>query len=242
VNNLYALDRPQRRLRTLTHLLSRDLAQRLHRWVDNGPYASVFDQETDTLTFQRVQCFEFQGLERYPDVLEPLLFYVLHRASAAVHDGGSTAHLKLFVLDEAWRFAEDPTVRAYIREALKTWRKKNAAMLLATQSAQDFAASDLLRTVVESCPTRFFLANPAIDREATTQLFGLNDTQVDRIATLRPRQQVLLTRPDVAKVLNLDVDPHSYWLYTNTPPDHARLQAVAARHGAAAAMDILAAG
>ena len=33
-------------------------------------------------------------------------------------------------------------------------------MILATQSSEDFDASDLLRTVVESCPTKFFLANP----------------------------------------------------------------------------------
>ena len=56
--------------------------QHLHRWVQGGPYAAVFDDAEDTLTFQRVQCFEFQGLEDYPLVLEPLLFYVLHRANA----------------------------------------------------------------------------------------------------------------------------------------------------------------
>jgi type IV secretion system protein TrbE len=241
VENLYTLDPAQRRLCTLRNLLSRELAERLHRWVHGGPYAQVFDHTDDTLTFQRLQCFDFQGLERYPQVLEPLLFYVLHRASAAVREGALAA-LKLFVLDEAWRFAADPIVRAYIREALKTWRKQNAAMLLATQSADDFASADLLRTIVESCPTTFFLANPAIDREAARQLFGLNETQADRIATLRPRQQVLLKRPDIAKVLNLDVDAQSYWLYTNTPPDTERLHAIAAQHGAQAAVNLLAAG
>ena len=45
-----------------------------------------------------------------------------------------------------------------------------------------------------------------------------------------PRQQALLKRPDVAKVVNLHVDPESYWIYTNTPPDNARLDALT-RHG-----------
>jgi hypothetical protein len=67
-----------------------------------------------------------------------------------------------------------------------------------------------------------------------------------RRPTVSPRcgraQQVLLKRPDVAKVLSLDVDAQSYWLYTNTPPDTERLHAIAAQHGAEAAVNMLAAG
>ena len=47
-----------------------------------------------------------------------------------------------------------------MQEALKTWRKRNAAILLATQSVDDFASADLLRTVVESCPTQAAAGEP----------------------------------------------------------------------------------
>jgi type IV secretion system protein VirB4 len=226
VENLYALDAPQRRLITLSNMLPRSLGQYLHRWVQGGPYADLFDNAEDTLTFQRIQCFDFEGLEKFPLVLEPLLFYVLHRASASIQDRDAASTLKLFVLDEAWRFARDATIKAYITEALKTWRKRNAAMLLATQSSEDFAATDLLRTVIESCPTKLFLANPGMDIERARELFHLNHTEADLITRLLPRQQALLKRPDLAKVINLHVDPESYWIYTNTPPDNARLQAL----------------
>jgi type IV secretion system protein VirB4 len=239
VENVYALDPPQRRLITLTSLLSRRLAVRLYPWVQGGPYAEIFDNVSDTLTFQQMQCFNFQGLERYPVVLEPLLFYVLHRASTAVQDDTVSSRLKLFVLDEAWRFARDTTVRAYIFNALKTWRKRNAAMILATQSSDDFAHVDLLRTVIESCPTKLFLANPGMDHDAARDLFHLNETESALIAGLRPRQQFLLKRPDVAKVLNLRVDSQSYWLYTDTPPDNERIQNLAVNLGQHAAVDVL---
>jgi type IV secretion system protein TrbE len=223
VENVYALEPAQRRLITLANILPRPLAQHLHRWVQGGPYAALFDNVDDTLTLQRVQCFDFEGLDKFPLVLEPLLFYVLHRASASIHDRARNSELKLFALDEAWRFVRDATVKAYITEALKTWRKRNASMILATQSSEDFAASDLLRTVIESCPTKWFLANPGMDLERARELFHLNETEASLIARLIPRQQALLKRPDVAKVLNLHVDPHSYWIYTNTPVDNARL-------------------
>jgi type IV secretion system protein VirB4 len=242
IEHLYALDPPQRRLITLANTLPRALAQYLHRWVQGGPYANLFDNAEDTLTFQRVQCFDFEGLEQYPLLLAPLLFYVLHRASAAIQDPALSGKLKLFVLDEAWRFAEDPTLKAYITDALKTWRKRNAAMLLVTQSSEDLERSDLLRTVVDSCPTKLFLANPAMDVERARDLFHLNETEAALIAQLRPRQQVLLKRPDVAKVLNLHVDPASYWIYTNTPSDNDRLAAVRRDGDLRQAVDRLAVG
>jgi type IV secretion system protein VirB4 len=228
VENIYALDPPQRRLFTLANLLPRSLSTHLHRWVQGGPYEALFDNVDDTLTFQRLQCFDFEGLEKYPLLLEPLLFYVLHRANASIADG-ELSRLKLFVLDEAWRFAQDATIKAYITEALKTWRKRNAAMLLATQSSEDFAAPDLLRTVIESCPSQFFLANPGMDLDRARQLFHLNQTESALIAGLIPRQQALLKRPDLAKVINLHVDPDSAWIYTPGAADPRPSPAFAAK-------------
>ena len=126
-------------------------------------------------------------------------------------------------MDEAWRFIQHPTLRAYVQEALKTWRKRNAAMILATQTVDDFASADLLRTVVESCPTKLLLANPALDRRQYAELFQLNEMELDLLTALIPRQQILLKRPDLAKVLTLTVDPKSYWIYTNTPIDNERV-------------------
>lgn len=223
IRSLYTLDPPQRRLFTLANMLPRALSNALGRWVHGGPYAHLFDNDEDTLTFQRLQAFDFTGLDSFPLVLEPLLFYVLHRASASI-EGAPISQLKLFVLDEAWRFVRDPSVKAYLAEALKTWRKRNAAVLLATQSSEDFADLDILRTVIENCPTKCFLASPDIDVTRAKELFHLNDTEARRIAELVPRRQFLLKRPGAAKVLELHVDPRAYWLYTNTPVDNARLQ------------------
>jgi type IV secretion/conjugal transfer VirB4 family ATPase len=223
VQALYTLDPPQRRLFTVANMLPRTLSSALSRWIQGGPYASVFDNEQDSLSIRPLQVFDFTGLEPYPLVLEPLLFYVLHRASAAI-DAAPIARLKLFVLDEAWRFIRDPTIKRYVAEALKTWRKRNAAVLLATQSSEDFADPDVLRTVVENCPTKCFLANPDLDESRARELFHLNQVEARRIRELQPRRQFLLKRPDAAKVLELIVDPRAYWIYTNTPLDNDRLQ------------------
>jgi type IV secretion/conjugal transfer VirB4 family ATPase len=240
VENLYVLDRTQRRLFTLANLLPRALSNRLCKWIEGGRYADLFDHLDDTLSVQPFQVFDFDAMRAYPALIEPLLFYVLHRVRARI-DEPNAAGLKLCVMDEAWRFIQHGTLRAYVEEALKTWRKRNGAMLLATQSVEDFASADLLRTIIEGCPTKVLLANPALDRAKYAELFQLNTTELDLLTELIPRRQMLLKRPDLAKVLNLNVDPRSYWLYTNTPIDNDRVAAIFREFGFEAGLDHLAA-
>ena len=241
IESLYVLDRGQRRLFTLANLLPRVLAARLHKWVGDGRYASLFDNVEDTLTVDRLQVFDFDAMRTYPVLLEPLLFYVLHRVVERIQDPAEAAALKVCVMDEAWRFIQHPTLRAYVQESLKTWRKHNAALILATQTVEDFASADLLRTIVESCPTKLLLANPALDRRQYADLFQLNEMELDLLTRLIPRQQILLKRPDLAKVLTLAVDPKSYWIYTNTPIDNARVAETFREYGFEAGLDRLAA-
>ncbi len=73
-----------------------NMKKAMRPWVGNGQFASVFDNEVDTLTFSDFQTFDFQGMDRkYPQVLEPLLFYIFQRISEVVtdpticHDGES---------------------------------------------------------------------------------------------------------------------------------------------------------
>jgi len=241
IENVYVLDAPQRRLFTVANLLPRSLAGRLSKWIEGGRYADLFDHVEDTLTVQRFQVFDFEAARAYPAVLEPLLFYVLHRVNERLTAAGETGQLTLCVMDEAWRFIQHDRLRAYVQEALKTWRKRNAAMLLATQSIDDFASADLLRTVIESCPTKLLLANPSFDRTRYAELFQLNEMELDLLSELIPRRQLLLKRPNLSKVLTLNVDPRSYWLYTNTPIDNERVASIFREYGFEAGLDRLAA-
>lgn len=239
IGNLYAVEPEQRRLFTLANILGRNLRAQLQKWVQGGPYGSLFDNVLDNLTFSRFQTFDFEGMEKYSQVLEPLLFYVLHRATAAIYDGELNATLKVFVLDEAWRFFRHPTIRLYMLEALKTWRKKNAALILATQSVEDLVRSEMLEVVAESCATKMFLANPGMDPQAYREIFHLNETEAELIRHLVPKKQILIKRPDLAKVVNLNVDPKGYWLYTNSPDDNEQKKDALERYGLEEGLEML---
>lgn len=240
IGNLYEAPREIRRLRSLLGMVSKLIANQLYKWTEGGQYGALFDNIEDNLTFARFQAFDFEGMDKYPQVLEPLLFYILHRANAAIHDAGESTVSKWFVMDEAWRFFRNPTTRLYIVEALKTWRKRNAALVLATQSGEDLEQSEILPIVVESCPTKLFLANAGMDEEWYRRVFKLNITESQTIARLIPKQKFLLKRPDHAKVLNLNVDPKGYWIYTNSPYDNQRKREAFARYGFERGLEVLA--
>ena len=206
VQNLYSVEPGQRRLLTLANILGRNVRQALQKWVQGGQYGGIFDNVEDNLTFARFQTFDFEGMDKVPQVLEPLLFYILHRAQTAIYDPALAATFKIFVIDEAWRFLRNPAIRLYVQEALKTWRKKNAAMILATQSGDDLLRSEMLPVVVESCATQIFLANPGMDQAAYREAFHLTETEAEKIAGLIPKRQLLVKRPGLTKILNLNVE------------------------------------
>ena len=72
-----------------------------------------------------------------------------------------TATFKAFILDEAWIFLRNRTIRDYITRAEKTWRKKNAAMILATQSVHELISRTCSLLLTNAVRRRFFWPTPA---------------------------------------------------------------------------------
>jgi type IV secretion/conjugal transfer VirB4 family ATPase len=230
IDRVYKLPRE---IRTLTNFASivGPLGERLHRWLQSGQFGYLFDNVDDTLTFSRFQTFNFDGWDKYPDVLEPMLFYLLQRAASEIEKKQNIATFKLFVIDEAWIFFKRQIIHDWVMRAEKTWRKLNAAMILTTQSMIELVANNLLQLVNESCPSRIFLANPGIDRKLYAEAFQLNDTDLELLESLVPKRDLLFKQPRYAKKLRLSVDPLSYWMATNTPRDNIRKQEYFARFG-----------
>jgi type IV secretion system protein VirB4 len=240
IENLYSIDPSLRTLGVLANILGHELSDRLAKWTRGGQFGFLFDNAEDTISFSQFHCFDFQKMSQYPEILEPLLFYILHRANAVITDREIAPVFKAFFIDEAWVFLKNPSIQKYVVEALKTWRKHNAAMILSTQSLDELRRSDILDIIIESCATKIFLANPDMDRDLYRRQFHLNDAEVELIPTLIPKQQFLIKTPELAKVANLTVDPKSYWLYTNDPYDNRKRKEAFEKYGFEKGLEILA--
>jgi type IV secretion system protein VirB4 len=232
IERVYVLELEQRTVSNFVNIIG-ELKERLHRWTQGGQYGFVFDNNDDTLSFSRFQTFNFAGWGDAPDVLEPLLFYILHRASNEITDPQQLGTFKIFLLDEAWLFIKNETIRSYIVQAQKTWRKHHAAMVLATQSIKELEGSGMLQIVSESCPTKIFLANPEMDRDLYREAFHLNDTELELIAGLVPPAQMLIRKAQSSKKVHLNVDSVTHWTATNSAPDNLKKREYFERFGIA---------
>lgn len=221
IERIYILEPGQRTVSNLAGIIG-ETKDRLHRWTRAGQYGFLFDNAEDTLSFAQFQTFNFRGWGDAPEVLEPLLFYVLHRAGNEIADPDKLSVFKMFLMDEAWLFFRNETIRNYVVQAQKTWRKHRAAMVLATQSLKELQESGLLPVVSECCPTKIFLANPEMDHAVYAEAFHLNDTELDLIAGLVPPGQMLIRKAQSSKRVRLNVDPVSYWIATNNAPDNLK--------------------
>ena len=220
VEDLYAFAPGRRTLGVLARSLPSRMWPALGRWHGGGAWARYFDNPADggDLHFEDWQVIDLAGAAEHEDLCEAALFYLLERLRLALENPDETARVKLMVVDEAWRYLKDPAVLGYLAEAAKTWRKKNAALIMATQSAVDVTGTAGAEALLESMPTKLFLANPDLPEKAA-ETFRLNPSEVDTIRGLIPKRELYLRRTDQAAILRLEVDPASYWLYTSSPVD-----------------------
>ena len=242
VEDLYAFEPERRTLSVLAASLPSGMWPAWSRWIGSGAWGAYFDNPAGAaldLRFADWQVIDLAGAVEHPDLCDAALSYLLERMRLEVEDPAEAARLKLMVVDEAWRYLQDPAVLNYLAEAAKTWRKKNAALVLATQSAVDVTSTPGAAALLESIPTKLFLANPELPDEVGA-LFRLNDSELAQVRNLVPKRELYLRRPDGAAVLRLEVDPESYWLYTSSPHDaEARARAIE-RHGLTRAIELLA--
>ena len=228
VEDIYAFAPQRRTLGVLVRSLPSKMWPALGRWHGDGAWGRYFDNaaDADDLNFEDWQVIDMAGAAEHEDLCEAALFYLLERLRLSLENPDETARVKLMVVDEAWRYLQDPAVLSYLAEAAKTWRKKNAALIIATQSAVDVTGTAGAEALLESMPTKLFLANPDLPDKAA-ETFRLNPSEVNTIRGLIPKRELYLRRTDAAGILRLEVDPASYWLYTSSPVDaHKRAEAV----------------
>ena len=242
IEDLYAFEPDRRTLGVLAASLPSAMWPAWSRWIGTGAWGAYFDNPAGgapDLEFADWQVIDLAGAVEHPDLCDAALSYLLERMRLEVEDPAEAARLKLMVVDEAWRYLQDPAVLNYLAEAAKTWRKKNAALVLATQSAVDVTATPGASALLESIPTKLFLANPELP-DAVGALFRMNEAELARIRGLVPKRELYLRRPDGAAVLRLEVDPESYWLYTSSALDAEKRARAVERHGLVGALEVLA--
>ncbi|MYH32149.1 MAG: DUF87 domain-containing protein [Acidobacteria bacterium] len=244
IADTYAYPVEDRTLGTLVQQLPPRMKPPMSRWIEDGPWAPTFDGAPDekmTVGEDDWQVIDLAGATEHPDWCAAALFYLFERLRLVIDDDAELGRLKLMVVDEAWRYLADPAVLTVLTEAAKTWRKRNAALVMATQSVVDLTASEQSKALLEMLPTRLLLANPSFPQAAADAL-QLSEAEYETVRGLEPKKEMFLLRALEKVVLRLTVDPETYWLSTSSASEAAVREEMVDRHGLAGALARLAAG
>jgi len=221
----------ERTLTGLSMLLqSNALRAALQPYTLEGPFGRLLDAAEDRLAIADVQCFETEELMHVGSAVMPVLTYLFHRLEERF-DGSPG----LLILDEAWVFLDDPLFAARIREWLKVLRKRNVAVVFATQSLADIAESRIAPAIIESCPQRLFLPNDrAVEPQARAayEKFGLNARQIELIARATPKRDYYLQSRRGNRLFELGLGPVALALCgSSDAATQQRIDALLAAHG-----------
>jgi type IV secretion system protein VirB4 len=207
-----SLDPKVRRLSRLIEFTDATRAEgvqpRLARWCEStgGHYAWVFDNPVDSLVGQLSEAALF-GVD-VTDFLDhaltrsPVTLYLFHVIRNLL-DGRRL----VCWMDEFWRLLADPAFESFAKDGPKTWRKLNAVMALATQSASDVLDSSISRTIIEQTPTKILFPNSDANPGEYIDGFGLSEREFKLIKEqLEPgSRQFLVKQGHYSVVCQLDL-------------------------------------
>ena len=145
-----------------------------------GAESKFFNGPTN-IPSSRFLVFGVKGLlQASGSVKNAMLFNVLSYLSDKLLTEGST----VASIDELYLFLSNPTAIEYIRNFMKRVRKKDSAVLLASQNIEDFALPGIaeLTKPLFSIPTHQFLFNAgSIDRRFFMDNLQLEDSEYELI-------------------------------------------------------------
>ena len=230
---LELLGRRPRHQRTMTALQinvqNDELKQALTRYTLKGPMGRYIDAHEDALLTERFITFEMETLQNNKALI-PMLLYLFHRIEQRL-DGRPT----LVVIDEAWVALSKSFFGAKIEEWLRSWRKKNAAVWLATQSLDDLRRSDYRAVILESCHSQIYLGNPEAATHNIADIyrdFGLSDRQIQIIAEAVAKREYYLVSPNGRRLFDLALEPLTLsFVGASSKEDIKRARELMAEHG-----------
>jgi type IV secretory pathway VirB4 component len=144
------------------------------------------------------------------------------------------------VIDEASWMLKSATSRGFIDKALRTFRKYNGAIILATQSLAEIETSEIMSLLLESTAIKIFLPNRTAVSERGRrpyEMLGLKPREIDIIGSPDfPLQKAYLVSTEYgSRVMTPDLGLFAAALCASTgAADVARARHVLEQYGAEA--------
>jgi type IV secretion system protein VirB4 len=206
-----------------------DLMSRLASWVAPEQKGWLFNNPADRFSVTSIFGFDMTRVLDLPDIRTAALMYIFHRIEELF-----TGDPVMIFIDEAWKMLEDPEFAYFIKDKLKTIRKRNGIVGLGTQTAKDIVRSPDANTIIEQSLTNIFFPNAKADDESYGQAFRLSRREVAWIRENVPESRQFLIKSGQDSViarLDLGSMPDLVRVLSGRTETLAECAALRERHG-----------
>jgi type IV secretion system protein VirB4 len=178
-------------------------AARLKKWCRGERLGWVFDGAHDVLRGgNAVTGFDTTALLKNTMVAGPLLRHLFYRTDQRI-----TGSPLLIAIDEFWQASDKPVFVDMTNDKAKTGRKREVALILATQSAHDALASPMAHTLKQQFPTKIFFGDEEASADELIDGLGLTVPEYKAVTQMLPRMQhaFLIKRPGASVICRNDL-------------------------------------
>lgn len=178
-----------------------DVKQSIAPYVSGGGFENIINGKTDRLELSKFTVFEADGLLKTGShIAVPVLDYIFESIEQRL-----TGAPALIIIDEAKSFLDHPLFEERIDTWTRELRKANTSLVMATQFTGDALQTGLSDALLQSCKTRIFLPNEEAKATKVSDKYrelGLSDTQIDLLATLKPKQDYYVIKPEGRRIID----------------------------------------
>ncbi len=178
-------------------------AARLRKWCRGERLGWAFDNARDDLAMDtRIVGFDTTALLRDEMVCSPTLSYLFYRTRQLIN-----GKPLVLAIDEFWQTDRVAAFREENNDHLKTIRKNEGIVILATQSARDALNSPNAHTFKQQIPTKVFFGDDSASRADLVEGMGLTSAEYLAVTQILPnmRHTFLMKRPGGSVLCRFDL-------------------------------------
>jgi conjugal transfer ATP-binding protein TraC len=210
-------------------LIAKTLGQKLFPYTEDGIYGRFFTGPATVDLSKPMVVIELEELKERKDLQEVIVQMVIVQITNKLYLGDRKTP-SLVVLDEAWDMLRGRQSGQFIETAARRLRKYRGALVVGTQSVNDFYATPAAQAAFENSDWMCLLAQKpeSIKQLKESKRISLDPTMEAMLTSVRTKQgtyaETMIYGPHGYAIGRLFLDPFSLILYSTKAEEFAAVQ------------------
>lgn len=211
----------------------KDFAQVMSIYASDGLYGGFLNGHANIKFKANTVALEVGSMEQIPNLRNPILMLLTFHISKSIYLSTDLTQKNIVMIDECHKFLGDPRTDIFIEQAVRRYRKHNAALIIGTQGWEDLDNKSCKagRVIIENSAFQIFMKQSPASREKlkNSENHNFNEYEkamIDSVDSIRGEFSEAVIIHDKVKVkVRLVLDDFMKRIFFTTPTMRAWINA-----------------